>query len=264
MNLEHTSESLDELEDEFTSRDFSAIKEVGDQIQELRELNKLDIDDWSKWIGSHYETFQENKKQGFVWQDAFGYNGIQTHFVFYNLYRLISNNEKALLHAELAHQYYIRNTLCYQWENVVYKAFREIYGHSVVPDCVLPNNKRPDLVINPTHHEFKYHPKGTRIVKAEKIIDMKTSIYDTTKENKFYKDFCDELIIVYIGDGKGRRDESITFISSEELLDMVSDRGIIERIKIIQRKMKIDYLIKEFDSRITDVTSVSVYGDPFK
>lgn len=38
MNLENTFCSLDELEDEFTTNDFSGIKEVANQLQE--ELKK--------------------------------------------------------------------------------------------------------------------------------------------------------------------------------------------------------------------------------
>lgn len=138
---------------------------------------------------------------------------------------------------------------------MVYKAFRELYGQSVVPDCVLPNNKWTDLVINLTYHEIKYHPRGSRILKAEKIIDAKTSIYGTTKESKFYRAFCDELVIVYIGNSESRSDESITFISSDELLDMISDRETIQHARTILEKVEIDYLIKEFDRRIEDVTA---------
>lgn len=96
---------------------------------------------------------------------------MQVNFAFYCLFKLIFNEKQAVKHAKIAHQFYIRSTLSYQWENIVYKALREIY--SVIPDCVLPNGSIPDLVINPTYDKYKYHPKGWKITKADKIIDMK-------------------------------------------------------------------------------------------
>ena len=236
---------LDELEDEFNSNDFWLIN---DAVDEIEKEGKLDIDYWNESIELWYkEAYLNNiKKNGFDYN--FGTNVLEAHFVFYCLYKLALNANKALEHAKLAHQFYIKNTLSYQWENIVYQAFKE--NHSVTPDCILPNNKRPDLVINPTYNKDKYHSRGSKIIRAEKIIDMKTSLYDTTKESKFYKKYCEELIIVYIQDSKNSKDEEITYISADELKSMVSEEKTIKEIEAIQEKVNIDYLINDFNKRL--------------
>ncbi|WCK57571.1 hypothetical protein PP175_26255 (plasmid) [Aneurinibacillus sp. Ricciae_BoGa-3] len=248
MNDERTT-TIDELVEEFTSKDFPFVQDVLNEIESLKELQEFDVREWNDIIDVWYhEVFLVSKKSG-QRDSMFGYNDIQSHFVFYCLYLLVSNKDKAWEHAKQAHHYYIKNTLSYQWENIVYKAFREIYKEYVVPDCILPNNSRPDLVINPIYDKTKYHSRGTDIIKADKIIDMKTSIYDITKEVKQYKKFCNELVIVYIDDQKKSKDREITYISAEELKQMVSDKKTVDGIKNVQRKIRFDYILHEFEKR---------------
>ncbi|WP_209124458.1 hypothetical protein [Alkalihalobacillus sp. BA299] len=249
--MEHKLRILDELEDEFTSNDFSIIKDIIKGIEETDGSKEFDIKYWKEAIDEIYdEVYLSNRKQGLRNTVMYGSNDVQSHFVFYSLYKLVSDESKALKQAELAHKYYIKNTLSYQWENLVYKALRELYGEAIVSDCVLPNDKRPDLVINPTYNKIKFHSKGSRILKADKIIDMKTSIYHASKENRYYKEYCQELIIVYILDYKNKKDKDITYVSAEDLKESISDKKIINEITAIQKKMKINFLINDFDKRL--------------
>nr|WP_304220250.1 hypothetical protein [Fredinandcohnia onubensis] len=139
----------DELEEKFNSKDFSLITEIAEEIKEYDSESISEI---------YNEVYLYNKNNGITTPPMFGENDIQAHFVFYNLYKLVSDYSKALEHVKLAHRYYVKNTLSYQWEHIVYEAFKRLYAGAVVPDCILPNNKRPDLVINPTFVEVKYHP----------------------------------------------------------------------------------------------------------
>lgn len=78
---------------------------------------------------------------------------------------------------------------------------------------------------------------------------MKTSVYGIKKELSYYKDFCDELIVVHLEDCKVEEHENITFISSEKLIEMISEKESVDFIKSIQSKIKIEYIINEFDRR---------------
>lgn len=240
----------DELQDEFTSNDFSIIEDFKNWIQE-----ESDPVDWDESISSMYEDIYLESKKESGFSIGFGSNVVQTHFIFYNLYKLVENEDKAMQHVNLAHQFYKKNTLSYQWENVAYNVFRELYGQSAESDCVLPNNKRPDLVINPIFDRTKYHPRGSRIVKADKIIDLKTSVYSIRKELSYYKDYCDELQVVYLEESEIKEHENVTFISSEELIEMVSLKQNVDNIRTIQSKIKVEYIINEFDKRMCSITA---------
>jgi len=238
--LDGISHSFDELEQDFTSNDFDEVRAISEQMLEENDI------DWNKEVNEICEDFSSDPK-GFL--NTSNLNEIKFHFLLYCLYKLVSEDSKALKHARLAHKSYVKNTLSYQWENAAYRAFRELYGSSIVPDCILPNNKRPDLVLNPTYSQAKYHPRGANILQAEKIIDLKTSIYHTTKEKKYYQKYCNELMIVYLKEPKSQKSEGITYTSADSLRDSLSDQKLIQKISEIQKKMDLDYVISEFENR---------------
>jgi hypothetical protein len=238
---------LDELEDKFDIENFYAYKEVKEQLNDSTleyaiEDGIEDIDFLYQW-----ELSIRGKKNSLMFSSL---NLFQFHFIFYALYKVVQEEQKAVEQAKLAQQYYIKNTLAYQWENVVYNAFCEIPEYAVIPDCVIPNNKKPDLVVNPTYPAVKYHPRGVKINYAEIIIDMKTSLYDTSKEKKYYQKYCDKLMIVYLKGENRIKDKNITYLSSDELINMISKEKTISEIKKLQEKMELDYFIKVFDSWI--------------
>jgi hypothetical protein len=129
-----------------------------------------------------------------------------------------------------------------------------IPGFEIVPDCILPNNRKPDLVINPQYVPAKYHPRGIKIQLADSIIDIKTTIYDLSKELKYYKKYCNQLIIVYLyGDKLSNPD--IKCISSDELLEMLNYYGtekaekLVGEIGQLQKKSSLEYHVKDFEYR---------------
>ena len=209
-----------------------------------KEENEFNLHIWNTAFEDWYISVKNDTMLGF------GSNVIEDHFIFYSLYKLVENEEKALEHVKKAHRIYIKCTLSYQWEAIVYKALREIY--SVIPNCVLPNGRLPDLVVNPTYSQYKYHPKGWKITFADKIIDMKTSAYQPLKEKKNYKQYCNELIIIYIRDSKKAKDEEIIYISANELKTMISNQETIRSIDEVQMKMDINFMIENFNERFNN------------
>jgi len=241
ISLGEHVQTPDELEQDFTSNDFADIRAIHDQM-----LEESDID-WHKEVNEVCDKFSAKPKE---YGNTSGFSEIKLHFFLYCLYKLVSEESKALKHARLAHKSYVKNTLSYQWESAAYRALKGLYGSSVVPDCILPNNKRPDLVLNPTYSNMKYHPKGANILQSEKIIDIKTSIYHTTKEKKYYQKYCEELVIVHLNELQAINTEGITYISAETLKNQLYDQSLIQEISGIQKKMDLDFLINDFDKRI--------------
>jgi len=238
----------DEFEEEFN---LSFYLDFSKEMEEVKDEEEYGMEYWDEVISDFDESWKNNKKNPLIY---IGENDIQAHFNFYCLYRLVGNDEKALKHAEQAHIFYIKNTISYHWENVAYDALQQFFEEVVVPDCILPNNRKPDLVINPVYNEFTYHPRGTKILRAETIIDMKTSLYGSTKEIQFYRSYCDELIIVYVKGEKRNKNRDITYISSKELKDKVRSQKIIAKIETIERKMEVEFIIDEFEKRFNSVS----------
>nr|WP_304220251.1 hypothetical protein [Fredinandcohnia onubensis] len=71
-----------------------------------------------------------------------------------------------------------------------------------------------------------------------------------SKEKSFYKKYCSQLIIVYL-DGSLKNDKDITYVSAEELKEIITVEKIKSKINAIQNKMCIDYIINNFDERLS-------------
>lgn len=84
---------------------FFIIENVADCIQQEKESNEFNHHNWNETIRELHEDYLESKKQKMNFS-GFGSNEMQTQFIFYNLYKIIGNEEKALIHVALAFQLY--------------------------------------------------------------------------------------------------------------------------------------------------------------
>ncbi|BBI30723.1 hypothetical protein [Cohnella abietis] len=227
----------DEMENAFTISNFKYPKVFNNYQRTAHLLSPKKIEDFRK-------QFTRDGK-----------NQIEKHFIMFCIYKLTSLEEHALNEIRKAHKSYLRYTIAYLWEEVVFKALKLMFGSRILKYAILPNNRCPDFALDSEVDLSLYNPRGVNITHCEKIFECKTSLYNLDKEWLYYKNFCDKIVFVHLINGQEEINRKFDYASSDNLIEFLEDyekpetKEVIERIEELKIKCRYDYVESEFLKR---------------